>query len=283
MISEEFEFRAPTKLAEALSLLERYGDDAKILAGGMSLVPMMTLGLVRPKAVISFNHITDLSFVTDAKDVIRIGAMTRHETVAQNQLIKKHLPLLATAALGIGDVQVRHRGTIGGSLAHADPAADYPPVMLVAGAQFRIQGSKGDRMVKAADFFTGLMQTAVGAGEVLSEIHVPKLPAGAGSSYLRLHRIEGNFPIVNAAAVIENGFKSARVAMGGIGDRAVMVDVTRQLSKGVNDQSLKEVSEAAYGASKDAYGDLNGDTEYRRAMARVFAQRAIKEAAAKIG
>jgi carbon-monoxide dehydrogenase medium subunit len=282
MISEEFEFRAPTKLAEALSLLERYGDDAKILAGGMSLVPMMTLGLVRPKTVISFNHITDLNFVIDAKDVIRIGAMTRHDTVAHHDLIKKHLPLLATAAVGIGDVQVRHRGTIGGSLAHADPAADYPPVMLVAGAQFRIQSAKGDRMVKAAEFFTGLMQTAVGAGEVLSEIHVPKLPAGAGSAYLRLHRVEGSFPIVNAAAVIEKGFKSARVAIGGVGESAVMIDVTKHLSKGVSDQSLRAISDAAYDASGDAYGDLNGDTEYRRAMARVYAQRVIKAAAAQI-
>lgn len=282
MISEEFEFRAPTKLAEALSLLERYGDDAKILAGGMSLVPMMTLGLLRPKAVISFNHIIDLNFIADAKDVLRFGAMTRHDSIANSKLVKQHLPLLATAAVGIGDVQVRHRGTIGGSLAHADPAADYPPVMLVAGAQFRIQSVAGDRMVKAADFFTGLMQTAVGAGEVLSEIHVPKLPAGAGSAYLRLHRVEGNFPIVNAAAVIEKGFKSARIAIGGVGESAVLIDVTRQLSQGVNDQSLRAISDAAYDASGDAYGDLNGDADYRRAMARVYAQRAIKAAAAQI-
>lgn len=282
MISEEFEFCSPSKLSEALSLLDKYGDDAKVLAGGMSLVPMMTLGLVRPKAVISFNHITDLNFVTESKDMIRIGAMTRHDTIVKHDLIKQHLPLLAKAASGIGDTQVRHRGTIGGSLAHADPAADYPPVTLVAGAQFRVQSSKGDRMVKAADFFTGLMQTAVGAGEVLSEIHVPKLPAGAGSSYLRLHRVEGSFPIVNAAAVIEKGFKSARLAMGGIGHVAAMIDVTKILSKGINDQSLRALSEAAFAATGDAYGDLNGDTEYRRAMARIYAQRAIKEAASQL-
>jgi aerobic carbon-monoxide dehydrogenase medium subunit len=282
MISEEIEFCTPTKLVEALALLERYGDEAKILAGGMSLVPMMTLGLIRPKTVVSFNHIADLSFITDAKDLIRIGAMTRHETIARNELIKKHLPLLAAAASGIGDVQVRHRGTIGGSLAHADPAADYPLVMLVAGAQFRIQSSRADRMVKAADFFTGLMQTAVGAGEVLSEIHVPKLPAGAGSAYLRLHRIEGNFPIVNAAAVIEKGFKSARLALGGVGETAVMIDVTKHLSKGLGDSSLRAISDAAYDAAGEVYGDLNGDIEYRRAMARVYAQRAIKAAASQI-
>jgi carbon-monoxide dehydrogenase medium subunit len=282
MISEEFEFRAPTKLAEALSLLERYGDDAKILAGGMSLVPMMTLGLLRPKAVISFNHINDLSFISNAKDGLRFGAMTRHEMIATSKLVKQHLPLLATAASGIGDVQVRHRGTIGGSLAHADPAADYVPVMLVTGAQFRIQSGKSDRTLKAADFFTGLMQTAVGPGEVLSEVIVPKLPADAGSAYLRLHRVEGNFPIVNAAAVIEKGFKSARLAVGGVGETAVMIDVTKHLAKGVNDQSLKAISDAAYEASVEAYGDLNGDAEYRRAMARIYAQRAIKAAAAQL-
>jgi aerobic carbon-monoxide dehydrogenase medium subunit len=283
MISQEFEFFAPKQLAEALNLLQRYGDDAKVLAGGMSLVPVMTLGLLQPKVIVSFNHIRELDYVSEDKSMLRIGAMTRHATILSNPLISKHCPLLAEAASYVGDVQVRHRGTIGGSLAHADPAADYPPVMLVAGAQFKLQSAKGERVVKVRDFLKGLMQTDLQPGELLTEIQIPKLAEGSGCSYQRLHRVEGNFAIVNAAAVIEKGFKAARLGLGGVGETAVLVDVSKRLSKGANDQALRGVSDDAYAASHDAYGDLNGDTDYRKAMARVYAQRVIKAAAAKLG
>ena len=283
MISQEFEFFAPKQLSEALNLLQRYGDDAKVLAGGMSLVPVMTLGLLQPKVVVSFNHIRELDYVNEDKTMLRIGAMTRHATIRAHPLISKHCPLLAEAASYVGDVQVRHRGTIGGSLAHADPAADYPPVMLVVGAQFKLQSAKGERIVKVRDFLKGLMQTDLQPGELLTEIRIPKLPEGSGTSYQRLHRVEGNFAIVNAAAVIDKGFKAARLGLGGVGETAVLVDVSKRLSKGVNDEALRGVSDDAYAASHDAYGDLNGDADYRKAMARVYAQRVIKAAAAKIG
>ncbi len=282
MISQEFEFHAPKKLSEALRLLGRHGDDAKVLAGGMSLVPMMTLGLVQPKVVISFNHIDGLEYINEDKDGLRIGALTRHFSVLNNNLIQKHCPLLTEAASHIGDVQVRHRGTIGGSLAHADPAADYPPIMLVMNAQFKLQSAKGERIVKARDFFTGLMQTDLQQGEALTEIRIPKLADGFGSAYVRLQRVEGNFPIVNAAAVIEKGFKAARLGLGGAGQTAVMEDIGKRVAKGVDDAALKAISDDAYAASADASGDLNGDTDYRRAMIRVFAQRAVKAAAARV-
>ena len=281
MISQEFEFHAPRKLSDALGLLQRYGDDAKVLAGGMSLVPIMTLGLIQPKVVISFNHIDGLDYINEDKDGLRIGALTRHFSVLNNKLIQKYCPLLTEAAPHIGDVQVRHRGTIGGSLAHADPAADYPPIMLVMNAQFKLQSAKGERTVKARGFFKGLMQTNLEQGEVLTEIQIPKLADGFGSAYLRLHRVEGSFPIVNAAAVIEKGFKAARLGLGGVGQTAVMVDVSKRLAKGLDDAALKGVSDDAYAASADAPGDLNGNADYRRAMIRVFAQRAVKAAAAR--
>jgi aerobic carbon-monoxide dehydrogenase medium subunit len=283
MISQEFEFHAPKQLSEALNLLQRYGDDAKVLAGGMSLVPLMTLGLLQPKVIVSFNHIRELDYVSEDKTMLRIGAMTRHSTIRSHPLISRYCPLLTEAASYVGDVQVRHRGTIGGSLAHADPAADYPPVMLVAGAQFKLQTAKGERVVKVRDFLKGLMQTDLQPGELLTEIQIPKLADGSGSSYQRLHRVEGNFAIVNAAAVIEKGFKAARLGLGGVGETAVLVDVSKRLSKGLSDEALRGVSDDAYAASHDAYGDLNGDADYRRAMARVYAQRVIKTAAGKIG
>ena len=283
MISQEFEFHAPKQLGEALKLLQRYGDEAKVLAGGMSLVPLMTLGLLQPKVVVSFNHIRELDYVSEDKAMLRIGAMTRHATVKSDALIARYCPLLSEAASYVGDVQVRHRGTIGGSLAHADPAADYPPVMLAVGAQFKLQSASGERIVKAADFLKGLMQTDLRAGELLTEIQIPKLSEGSGTSYQRLHRVEGNFAIVNAAAVIEKGFKGARLGLGGVGGSAVLVDVSKRMAKGLSEEALRGVSDDAYAASHDAYGDLNGDADYRRAMARVYAQRVIKAAAGKVG
>lgn len=280
MISQEFEFYAPKRLSDALALLQRHGEDAKLLAGGMTLMPMMTLGLLRPRVVISLNHVGELDFVSDGKNMLRIGAMTRHGTIAKNELVRERFPLLATAAGHIGDVQVRHRGTIGGSLSHADPAADYPVVMLATNAQFKLRSAKGERKVKARDFFKGLMHTDLREGEVLTEVQVPSLPDGTGSAYLRLHRVEGNFPIVNAAAVIEKNFKSARIALGGIGLTAVVIDVSKRLTGGLTEQALREVSEDAFTASRDAYSDLNGDADYRRAMARVYAKRVIEAAAA---
>jgi aerobic carbon-monoxide dehydrogenase medium subunit len=280
MISKEYSFHAPKKLDEALSLLARHGDDAKVLSGGMSLVPVMTLGLVQPDVVVSLNHIPGLDYVKDEGGTVRIGALTRHEKIRSDPLVQRSFALLSQAAAFIGDVQVRHRGTIGGSLAHADPAADYLPVMLVLGAQFRLQRAKGERIVNAGEFFKGLMQTVLQPAELLTEIQIPKLKDGAGSSYQRLHRVEGNFAIVSAAATVEKGFASARIALGGVGPKAVLIDVTHRLTKGLSDDALRGISDDAFDASYEAYGDLNGDSDYRRAMARVYAQRVIRAAAA---
>ncbi|HTW87496.1 MAG TPA: FAD binding domain-containing protein, partial [Candidatus Binataceae bacterium] len=220
--------------------------------------------------------------IVEAAEVIRIGAMTHHRALETNTLIRRDFPLLADAASHIGDVQVRHRGTIGGSLAHADPAADYPPIMLAAGARMKLASTTGDRWVAAREYFKGLMQTDVRPGEILAEIEVPKLAGKFGCGYQRLHRIEGNFPIVNAAAVIEKGFHSARLALGGVGETAILVEVEKLLKNGISEAALQGISDAAHAAAKDAPADLNGDSDYRRAMARVYAQRAIKVAAAAL-
>jgi aerobic carbon-monoxide dehydrogenase medium subunit len=282
VISQEIEFFAPKLLAEALAILARHGGNARPLSGGMTLVPMMTLGVAQPEAIVSLNHIPELDYVVETPEVIRLGAMTRHRALETNTLIRRELPLLSEAASHIGDVQVRHRGTIGGSLAHSDPAADYPPIMLVTGARMKLASATGERWVAAREYFKGLMQTDLRPGEILVEVEVPKLGGRFGCGYQRLHRIEGNFPIVNAAAVIEQGFRSARLALGGVGETAILVEVEKHLKNGLSAAALQAVSDAAHAAAKEAPSDLNGDGGYRQAMARIYAQRAIKQAAAAL-
>jgi len=280
VITKEYPFHAPRTLEDAFHLLQRYGEEAKLLAGGMSLVPLMTLGLVQPEAVISLNRLRELDYVREDGDCLRIGAMTHHDGVRTHALIRRHCPVLAEAAGLIGDPQIRHRGTVGGSLAHADPAADYAPAMLVLSARFHIRSLGGERTVAAKEFFKGLMQTDLKRDEILTEVVIPKLAEGTGSAYRRLHRVEGGFAIVAGAAVIEPGYAAARVGLSGVGPHAVLVDVSRHLGQGASAQALEAIAQDVFAASADAYGDLNGDAEYRREMAKVYARRAIEAAAA---
>jgi carbon-monoxide dehydrogenase medium subunit len=275
MITQEFDFRAPRDLDEVLRLLADNADGAKLLAGGMSLVPMMTLGLVQPRMVISLNHLAGFAYVKEDGTALRIGAGTTHAEIARDPLVARHCPVLAEAARHIGDVQIRNRGTIGGSLVHADPAADYLPVMVVAGARMVIRGAKDRREVPAADFFTALMQTAVSPNELLAEVAIPKMRARA--AYKRLHRIEGNFAIVNAVAAVEGG-GAARLAIGGIGAAPLTLDVSAELRSGATAGALEAVGNRVYEAAADAPEDLNASPEYRRRMAAVYAQRALAAA-----
>lgn len=278
MLSTEFHYHAPTSLAEAVELLSRYPDGGKVLAGGMSLMPAMNLGLTRPTAIVSLNHLSELEYVEEGPDVLRIGSMVRHQRIQSDALIRRYCPLLSEAASFIGDVQVRHQGTIGGSLAHADPAADYLPVMVALGATLTVAGSGGERTVKAREFFIDVMRTALGPDEILVELAVPKLSEGAGSAYLRLARVEGSFAIVNAAAVVDGGRRA--VAVGGATSTPVLIDVPVEPDDGHTTEALEQIGEAAYEACEDALGDLSATAEYRRAMARVYARRAVKAAIA---
>src|SRR5258708_1758554 len=203
MITQEFEFGAPEKLDEELALLADGGDDIKLLSGGMSLMPMMALGLVRPRIVLSLNRIDGRGYVREDRDALRIGAGTRHYANLHDPLIARHCAVLVEAAAFIGDVQVRNRGTIGGSLAHADPAADYSPVLVAAGARVIARSKRGQREIAADKFFTNLMETALKRDEIVTDVIVPKLGAARGA-YTRLHRIEGNFPIANAPAIFSH-------------------------------------------------------------------------------
>jgi aerobic carbon-monoxide dehydrogenase medium subunit len=268
MISHEFEYVAPTQIADVLAALDRFGDRAKLLAGGMSLMPMMNLALVEPEAVISLNHLDGLDHIAEDGAAFRLGAMVRHHQLAESETIRRHLPLLAEAAGGIGDVQVRHRGTLGGSIAHADPAADYVTVMVALGAKFRLESTGGKRTVDAAKFFIDIMTTALTPSELLVEVEIPKLPAGARSAYLRLARVEGSFPLANAAGVSSNG--STRIAIGGVTPTPFVV--TTSSSSAPRNAPPEDMREAVAAACRDVSGP---DAEYRRALALVCAQRVL--------
>ncbi|HEV8252851.1 MAG TPA: xanthine dehydrogenase family protein subunit M [Candidatus Limnocylindria bacterium] len=278
MISKEFEFFAPVHEAGVLELLDQHGAHATLLAGGMSLVPAMNLGLVEPERLISLNHVTGLDQAVEQDRVLRLGAMLRHVEVARNPLIQRWCPALSTAAGVIGDVQVRHRGTLGGSVAHADPAADYPPVLVAAGAAVRLRSIRGERSVPAGEFFVDLMLTSRAPSELLVEITIPKPAPTARSAHVRFARVEGSFPIVTVAALVDPAAGSIRVGLGGIGPRPVLIELTEDLSDGLTEGALARLAEAAHQASGQAYGDLHADPEYRRAMACVFTQRAVKSA-----
>jgi aerobic carbon-monoxide dehydrogenase medium subunit len=271
MISQEFEFHAPTTVVEVVGLLAANAEEGKVLAGGMSLVPAMNLGIARPTAVISLNRVSELDYVRDDGDVLRIGAMTRHVRIETDPVIAGAVSLLGRAASVIGDVQVRNRGTIGGSVAHADPAADYLPVMLALGAVFKLASSSGERTIAARDFFQGVMATALAPEELLVEIELPKLPAGTGTSYLRLARLEGSFPLANAAAVVDGG--PAVVAVGGTTAAPFALEIE-------SPEALDAVEEAAREAAGGAFDDLAATAEYRRAMAGLYARRAVEAALA---
>lgn len=283
MISSEIEFHAPTELGEALSLLAERGDETTVLSGGMSLVPMMNLGIVKPEVVLSLNHVPELEYVREDQDRVYIGATVRHAQVQRDEVIRRWCPALSDAAAVVGDVQVRNRGTIGGSIAHADPAADYLPVLYAYGAGIKLRSEQGERLVPADEFFIDFMFTARARSELVTEIQIPKQPEDDRAAYRRLARVEGSFAIVNAAAVVPAGFGGARVAIGGVGPRPITIDCASFLRDRTADEALRAIDKAAVEASEGATADLHADAEYRRAMAGVLARRAVGGALAELG
>ncbi len=278
MISREFTFHSPTTLDEALALMEDQAVEATVLAGGMSLLPMMNLGLSQPSCVISLSRIPELTYVEDDGDHVRIGAMTLHKRVAGDPLVRQHCPPLAEAAAVIGDVQIRNRGTIGGSVAHADPAADYLPPLVALGATVKLRRTGGEREVPVGEFAVGTMTTTREPTELLTELTVPKLAAGGSSSFLRLARVEGAFAIVNVAAVASGSEATIAIA----GATSAPVSVTVDIGNG-GIGMLDEAGDLAYGACAGAIEDPSGTGEYRREMARVYARRALARALAAGG
>lgn len=280
MLDSGFRFYAPATAEEAIGILADAGEGGKLLAGGMSLMPMINLGLAHPGAIVSMNHIAGLEGVQIEDGVLHIGARVSHARIESDDLIGTHCPALSSAAGAIGDVQVRHRGTIGGSLAHADPSADYMSVLCAVGGSVVMKGRTGTRRVAMKEFVRGFMTTACREDELIVEVEVPA-PHNRSrqSAYVRLARVEGSFAIVNASAFIDGDVGT--VAVGGVGSSPLVVARARDRAGGWRafPRSVAEVVRDAVEVEVQA-DDSEGEgyREYRRAMAVVYARRAVSEA-----
>jgi carbon-monoxide dehydrogenase medium subunit len=267
VIPVTFSYRRATSVDEALGLADEFGEDAKFLAGGHSLLPLMKLRLAVPEVLIDVGRLRDLSYIRDAGDHIAIGALTRHHDIEHSALAARELPLLACAAGHVGDPQVRHRGTIGGSLAHADPASDLPAAALALDATLVATGLSGAREIAAGDFFLGLFETALEPGELLTEIRVPK-PAAAGWSFQKFTKRAIDWAIVGVAV---QGDSVGLVSMASTPMRAIAVE--EALAGGAS--VAEAASRAAEGTSPAA--DINASRGYREHLARVLVARALDE------
>jgi carbon-monoxide dehydrogenase medium subunit len=279
----EIDFSAPASVAEVLEQLEEHKDDVTLLSGGMSLLPMMNLGLATPERVVSLNRVDALDSVGEEGNVVVIGARVRHARMATDSLIVRWCPALAAAAARIGDVQVRNRGTIGGSVSHADPSADYLPALLASSARIVLESKSGRRELSAAEFFVDVMLTAREPSELVTEIRVPKLAEDWGAAYARFARVEGSFAIVNAAAVLPVQGVGGTLALGGVGPRPVAVDISGLGASGWDGKAVDAAGDAAFEAAAGASGDSLSDADYKREMARVHARRVVRAAAARAG
>jgi aerobic carbon-monoxide dehydrogenase medium subunit len=282
MIPASFDYVRPDSVEGAVAALSAGGEDAKVLAGGQSLIPLLRLRLAYPSVLVDIGGVAELRGVRDDGDAVVIGAMTTHDEVMKNPLVAARLPLLAAATRTVADPAVRHRGTFGGSLAHADPAADLPAVALVSGASMLVAGAGGRRTVDAADFFLDYLQTAVGQDEVLVEVRLPKQD-GWGYHYEKFHRTAQAWPIVSVAALVQrtNGsIAQARVGLANMGPTPVRAVATEAALAGA-EASAAAVAAAAEHAADEASPttDLHGAADYRRHLARVLTRRAVTAAA----
>lgn len=282
MIPAAFDYHAPTSVEEAIELLGSSGDDVKVLAGGHSLIPLLKLRLAAPEVIVDLGRIESLRGIREDGDALVIGAMTSHDDVARSPLVASHALLLSKAARTVADPQVRHRGTFGGALVHADPAGDMPAPALALDASFVIVGPSGTRTVAAADFFQDMFTTAIGEGEILAEVRVPK-HTGWGAHYEKFSRVAQQWSIVAVAATVrlEGGtIAQAAVAltnMGPVPIRATAVE--RALTGLAVDASAVAAAVAGIAEGTQPPSDLNGDREYRRHLASVLARRAVLAAA----
>ncbi len=279
MIPVAFDYVRAESADHALELLAEHGDEAKLLAGGHSLLPLMKLRLATPGVLIDVGRLTDLSYVREAGDQIAIGALTRHRDVEISTVLAEHVPLLAHAASHVGDPQVRHRGTIGGSLAHGDPASDLPAVVLALGGTLVAQGPQGTREIAAGDFFEGFLETALAPDELLIEIRVPKV-TGAGWSFQKFNRRAQDWAIVGVATVHDPA---------GIGTGIGLVNMdSRPVRAGAAEAAVAAGASATDAAAQadtdlDPPSDLNASVEFRRHLAHVLVRRALEQSGVASG
>ncbi|BAA81231.1 aldehyde dehydrogenase, middle subunit [Aeropyrum pernix K1] len=292
MYPASFEVLIPKSLDEALDMLEKYGDNAKVLAGGHSLIPMMRLRLVKPTYVIYIGRIPGLSYIREEGGEIRIGALTTHNEIEESSLLKEKNPLLSETASKIGDLQVRNMGTIGGSLAHADPAADYPAALAALEASVVLRSKAGERVVKLEDFIIGPYITDLQPSELLVEVRVPSLSGRFGTAYEKLVFRASDFAIVGVAALVQlsgdGTAEKVRVGLTGVDEKPVRA---RGVEEELEGKRLSEdlIARAAERASEgiNPPTDIRASAEYRKRMARALTKRALtrafRKAAGKTG
>jgi len=286
MYPATFEYHRPATVEEALGLLAKHRDDAKLLAGGHSLIPLMKLRLAQPGHLVDIGRLGGLSGIREEGGALVIGALTTHYAVESSAAVKAKCPVLSEVAQLIGDPQVRNLGTVGGSLAHADPAADWPAVVIALGAELKAIGPKGARTIKADDFFKDLLTTALAGDEILTEIRVPVPSAGSGAAYAKHPHPASRFAVVGVAALVTAGAggicSHASVGVTGVGSKATRA---KSVEAALTGKAL-DLATLAAAAEKAADGiainaDLQGSVEYKAHLTRVYAKRALEAAAAR--
>jgi carbon-monoxide dehydrogenase medium subunit len=286
MIPNNFEYYAPATIEEALKLVGQHGDDCKILSGGQSLIPVLKLRLAAPVVIVDIGRIKELKAIKIDGDTIRIGANATHAEIAASAELQQHCPLLCETAAQIGDQQVRNRGTIGGSLTHADPAADWPAAILALNAEVVARSSRGERVIKAADFFVDMMTSAIQPDEIVTEIRVPKPAQPKAAVYLKVPQSASGFAVVGVAAQLKiNHGQCEDISIGvtGLAPKAFRATSVEAALRGqaIDDAVVNAAAEKADAEAADAMEDIHASGDYRRHLARVYARRAVQAAAAR--
>lgn len=280
-----FVYHAPDSLEEALQLLQEYGDDTKLLAGGQSLVPLLNFRLSRPAALVDLNRIPNLSYIEQENGQLRIGAMTRQRSIEFSDLVRDHLPLLYEATTLVGHLPIRTRGTIGGSVAHADPAAEYPAVVTALDADLVVRGPGGERVLKPEDFFLTYLTTTLAPDDMLVELRLPAAPTTSGWAFEEFSRRHGDFAIVGIAALLDvdgEACQFARLAAAGVSPTPVRLSQAEEilLQGGLTEASM-EAAAARAAELVEPESDIHASTGYRRHLTRVLTLRALRRAAAR--
>jgi len=283
-----FAYFDPRTVADAVALLEEHGMDAKVLAGGQSLVPLLNMRMARPAVLVDINRIDGLDYIRDDGDAIAFGAMTRQRAVERSRLVREKLPLLHEAMTFIAHPQIRNRGTIGGSLAHADPAAELPAIAQVLEAEFVIAGPGGTRTAASKDFFVTYLTSCLEPNEILTEVRFPLLPPSTGWSFIELSRRHGDFALAGVAATLTlsgGSIADARVGLFGVGATALRATEAEVLLRGQRPDAaiFEDAGTSAAAAIDEPLSDIHASAEYRRDLARVLTRRALAESASRAG
>ena len=282
-----FQYCAPHILDEALALLHRYGEDAKVLAGGQSLIPLLNMRLAGPSYLVDINHLTELHYIEPEDGYLAIGATVRQRQVEHSPLAQQHLPLLIEAVRHIGHMQIRNRGTIAGSIAHADPAAELPALLTCLNGEVVAQSVQGERVMKAEEFFTGYLSTALQPGEMVTEIRFPRIAPQAGWAFMEFARRSGDYALVGAAAVViptsDHRCMNAHLAFHGVSGSPVRVREIENMLVGttLDEHTLNEVADRARECVSNDMEDVHATVEYRRTLVSELTKRVLQVAWAR--